>query len=93
MVSLFSIPFGSVYHARTFIPMQNLSVSTWFGMVLTQIVTWVYKDFSHLEAPTKYQYLSGITNLIPTGRFFDAIIDVGSPTIIYQTGIGPHLLI
>ena len=32
--------------------------------------------FSHLDIPTKYQYLTGVTILIPTGRFFDTIIDV-----------------
>jgi hypothetical protein len=32
--------------------------------------------FSHLDIPTKYQYRSGITILIPLGRFFDTIIDV-----------------
>ena len=31
--------------------------------------------FSHLDIPTKYQYLTGITILIPTDGFFDTIID------------------
>ena len=31
--------------------------------------------FSHLNIPTKYQYLTGVTNLIPMGRLFDAVID------------------
>ena len=32
--------------------------------------------FSHLEIPTKYQYLTDFTNLVPVGRLFDSIIDV-----------------
>ena len=32
--------------------------------------------FSHLEIPTKHQYLTAITILIRMGRFFDTIIDV-----------------
>ena len=39
-------------------------VSRWFRMILTQIITWVHKD-SHLDLPTKYQYLTGISILIP----------------------------
>ena len=31
---------------------------------------------SHFDTPTKYQYLTGITILIPMGRFFHTIIDV-----------------
>ena len=44
-------------------------------MVLTQIITWVYKD-SHLDIPTKYQNLTSVTILLPTGRFFVIITDV-----------------
>ena len=36
-------------------------VSIWSRMVLTQIITQVYKD-SHLEIRTKYEYLTGITH-------------------------------
>ena len=32
--------------------------------------------FSHLDIPTKYQYLIGITTWILMGGFFDTIIDV-----------------
>ena len=32
--------------------------------------------FSHLDIPTKYQYLTGITILIPTGTFIDSNLDV-----------------
>ena len=42
-------------------------------MVLTQTITWVYKD-SHLDRPTKYQYLTGMTILIPVDRIFNTIM-------------------
>jgi hypothetical protein len=32
--------------------------------------------FSHLDIPTKYQYLTAITISIPKGRFIDSIVDV-----------------
>ena len=32
--------------------------------------------FSHLDIPTKYQYLTGSTILIPKGTFVDSIVDV-----------------
>ena len=32
--------------------------------------------FSPLDIPTKYQYLIGITILIPMARFFDTITDI-----------------
>jgi hypothetical protein len=47
-----------------------------FRMILTQIVTHVYKKIPHLDIPTRYQYYTGITILIPTGGFFDTIIYV-----------------
>ena len=50
-------------------------ISIWFRMVFTQTKTQVYKD-SHLEIPTKYQYLTDVTTLIPSGRSLDTIIDV-----------------
>ena len=34
------------------------------------------QKISHFDIPTKYQYLIGITILVPTGRFFNTIIDV-----------------
>jgi hypothetical protein len=46
----------------------------WNGV--DQIIIQVYNDFYHLDILTKYEYLTGITILIPTGRFFDTIIDV-----------------
>ena len=54
-----SIPFMSIYHAKTF-----TQVSKWFKMILTQIRTRVYKD-SHLDIPTIYQYVISITILYP----------------------------
>ena len=51
-------------------------VSIWFRMTPIQIITWVYKDFFRLEIHTKYEYMIGITNLIPMGWFFDTIVDV-----------------
>ena len=50
-VYLFSIPIGSIYHARVFIPRQNILVSIWSGMVLTQIITRVYEDSLTLTYP------------------------------------------
>ena len=54
--------------------MQELStsgkialVSKWFKVVLTQIITRVYNEFSHLQMPTKYGNLTSITILIPHG--------------------------
>jgi hypothetical protein len=32
--------------------------------------------YSHLDIPTKYQYLTGITILIHMSRFTDTILDV-----------------
>ena len=75
MVFLFLIPFGPMYHTRTFIRRLKITiVSIWLRMVLTQIITQVCKD-SQFDISTKYQYLSGITILIPMGMFLDAIID------------------
>ena len=34
------------------------------------------QKFSHLNIPTKYQYLIGTRILIPIGKCFDTIIDV-----------------
>ena len=40
----------------------------WIRMVLTLIISQVYKRFSHLDIPTKHQILTGVTILISTGR-------------------------
>ena len=71
------IPFGSVYQARTFILMKNRSSINMVWNGIDPNSNSGIQRFSHLEAPTEYQYLTGITKLIPTGRFFDTIIDVG----------------
>ena len=47
-------------------------VSIWFRMELTQIITWVYKGFSHLDIPIDS---TDITILIAMGRFLDTLID------------------
>ena len=49
-------------------------VSIWIEMVLTQITSSGIQRFSYFVIPTKY--MTGITILIPLGRFFDNIIDV-----------------
>ena len=54
-------------------------------MASTQIITKVHKRFFHLDTPTKYQYMTSITMLIPMGRFFDSM---HSP--IYQSNIGDN---
>jgi len=66
-------------------------VSIWFGLVLSHIITWVCKDSLILRYSTTYQYLTNITILVPTWRFFETIIDVGiihSP--IYYSYIGKN---
>jgi hypothetical protein len=69
---LFLTPLGSVYHARTFISRQNCpSINNGIDPNYLGL-----QRFSHLDIPTKYQYRSGITILIPLGRFFDTIIHV-----------------
>ena len=50
--------------------------STWFTMVLTQVITHVHKDFSHLDIPTKTTIVFGVTVLIHMDMFFDTTIDV-----------------
>ena len=54
---------------------KSALVSIWFRMVLTQTITWFTKILSPWHH-TKYQFLSGITILICTGRFFDTMIGV-----------------
>ena len=70
----------SQYHTGLYIIQESscldksVLVLMWFRMVLTQITTWVKQD-SHLDIPTKYQYLTGMTILICSSRFFDAIVE------------------
>jgi hypothetical protein len=69
----------SQYHTYLYIMQESscldriVLVSMWFRMVLTQITTWVEQD-SHPDIPTKYQYFTGMTILICSSRFFDAIV-------------------
>ena len=62
-IFLFSIPFWSMYHARTFMPRPITLVSIRFRMGLTRIITRVYKRFSHLDILAIYQYMT--TPIIP----------------------------
>ena len=56
---------------------ETVLVSIWYGMILTQIITQVFKDSLTFIFVTKYLYLTRITILMSTStRFFDAIIDV-----------------
>jgi hypothetical protein len=72
----FLIPLGSKYHAEIFIPRSNHpSINMVWNGINPNNNSGIQR-FSHLDIPTKYQCLIGITILIPTGRFFDSIIDV-----------------
>ena len=75
-VFLFSIPFGSRYHARTFIPRYNLPSINTAESGIDPNNNSSYQRYSHLEIPTKYHNLTGITILLPTGRSFDTIIEI-----------------
>ena len=48
-------------------------VSIWFGMVLIQLITWIYKDTVTLTYPCN---LTCVTILILVGRVLNSIIDV-----------------
>ena len=78
MVFLFSIPFGYIYYVRTLIPRQNRpSINMVHNVVDPNLcIPTGIQRFSHLDLLTKYQYLTGITILIPMGRFFDTMIEV-----------------
>ena len=52
-------------------------VSIWFRMVLLiQVTTRCIEGFHHLDIPTKSQYLIGVTTLIRTDKFSNAITNV-----------------
>jgi hypothetical protein len=55
---------------------KSTLVSIWFRNGIDPNNNSGIQGFPHLDIPTKYQYLTSITTLIPTGRFFDTIIDV-----------------
>ena len=50
-IFLFSLPFRSIYYARIFVLGKFSVVSIWFGIILTQIITWVYNDPLTLTHP------------------------------------------
>ena len=52
MVVLFSIPFGSIYHARTYIPTQNRPGIKMVDNGTDQNNNSNIQIFSHLEKPT-----------------------------------------
>ena len=69
MVFLCTIPFRSIYLGKIGL------VTIWFRMILTQIITQVYK-YSHLRDSHQILIFDWYYNLIPTGRFFGTIIHV-----------------
>ena len=72
----FTIFFGSIYHAWNFIRKQShCSIKTTQDGIDTKDNSGTQR-FSHLHIPNKHWYLSGITIMISTWRFFDTIIDV-----------------
>ena len=66
MILLFSIPFGSISHARTFIPKQDdLGINMVWEWVLTQINNSLMQVFSHLDIPSAHPIsMPNITILI-----------------------------
>ena len=75
-VNFVSIPFGYIYHAKTFIPGQNRPTINMVQKGIDANNNSGIKRYYHLDIPTKYQYFTGITILITTGRLLDTIIDV-----------------
>jgi hypothetical protein len=73
---MFSMPFGSIYHVRTFIPRQNRHSINMVKNGADPNNNLGIQIFSYLDILIKYQYLTGITILLPTGKFFDTIIVV-----------------
>ena len=49
-------------------------ISIWFRMVLTQTITWVYKDSLTLTHPPTIKKIDWHYTF-DTGRFFDAVTD------------------
>jgi hypothetical protein len=78
MVFLFLIPFWSIYHARcNHLHTQVNSPEYQYGLQRypPNTITPV-NNHSHLDIPAKCQHSTGITMLIPMGRFFNPINDV-----------------
>ena len=74
---LISISFGSIYHAKSSYLDKNCPSISMFCNGIDPNTNSGIQRFLHLQIPTKYQYLSGITIFIPMVRLFDTIIDVG----------------
>ena len=76
--SVFSIPFGPIYHARTSTARLNcpsinmLENENGFDLSNSSGI----QSYSHLDIPTKYQYLTNATILIPMGKLLDTIVDI-----------------
>jgi hypothetical protein len=73
MVFLFSIPFESTFHARTFIPRENPPSINMLENDYDPNNNSGAQRFCHLDLPAIYQYLAGISILIPMSWFFDTI--------------------
>ena len=71
---LFLIPFRSIWYARTFIPRCQYGLE-WYWPQYPNNNSSIQR-FSDLDIPNKYQISTGITILMPTGRFFNTIIVV-----------------
>ena len=92
-VFLLSIPFGCIYHARTFIPYTTSSlVSIWFRMVLTQIIISEYKDCCTLTYPPNINIWLVVQFQRPRDRFFYTIIDVDSSYLCIHMYTSPTLI-
>jgi hypothetical protein len=71
-ISLFLMPVGSIYHARTLGKIVLVSLENGID---PNNNTGTH-SFSHFDIPTKYHYLTRIKILVPAGRFFNTIINV-----------------
>ena len=67
MVFMFSIPFRLINHVRTFIHRQNHPRINMVKNCVDPNINLGIQIFSYLDIPIKYQYLTGITILLPTG--------------------------
>ena len=66
----------SMYHAKIFILSALVSILIRVQNDIDLNNNSGVQRFSHLDICIVYQYLVGITILIPTSRFFDDIVDV-----------------
>jgi hypothetical protein len=76
MVFLFVMPFGSICHTKTFVYKKNCPNINTARNGIDPNNNLDIQRFFHLDIPTKYQYLTGISIMIPKGRIFDTIIGV-----------------